>query len=98
MSNRTISTGTYIVEAPCPECEQLVSVLARLSSVLTVAQDDGPTLRLKLKGEAVPHSCHVRQVTIAEAIAEAAGDAFPDGDVSVSVIRGGSGLHLSGGE
>lgn len=86
--NRTIGTGTYIVEAPCPECGQIVSVLARLSSVLTVPQDDGPTLRLKLKGEAVPHSCHVRQVTLEEAITEAAAEAFPDGDVTVTFAAG----------
>ena len=89
MSNRTISTGTYIVEAPCHECGQLVSVLARLSSVLTVPQDVGPTLRLKLMGEAVPHSCHVRQVTLEEAITEAADAAFPEGDVSVTFHPGG---------
>jgi hypothetical protein len=56
MSGR-IETGTFVVEAKCPECGGAVELLARLSSVLTVAQDEGASVRLKLKGEKVPHAC-----------------------------------------
>jgi hypothetical protein len=67
VANRTIATGTYVVEAPCPECGQLVEVLVRLSSVLTIAQDDAPSLRVKCKGEAVGHYCgRGLQLTLAE--------------------------------
>lgn len=57
MSTPAIDTGNYLVRSPCPECGTVVEVFVRLSSVLTVPQDDPPQLRVKCKGETVPHSC-----------------------------------------
>jgi hypothetical protein len=68
----TIDTGTYFVNAPCPECGSIVEILANIASVLTVPQDDTPQLKVRLKAQAIAHNCRSgRQVSIEEAISEA---------------------------
>jgi hypothetical protein len=54
----TLSTpGLYLIDAVCPRCAVVETVLCRIGVVLTTP-DDGPgALRVKLKGKAVDHDC-----------------------------------------
>lgn len=54
---KTLSTGNYLVEAPCPRCGVLEEILVRLSSVLTTPEDDTGSLRVKIKGKPRDHDC-----------------------------------------
>lgn len=54
---KTIETGTYLVEAPCPRCGVVEEILARLSTVLTTPQDDAGALRVKIKSKPRDHDC-----------------------------------------
>jgi hypothetical protein len=73
-----LTLGTYVVDAPCPDCGTLVELVLRLSTTLTTSTDEDPRLRLKARSTAVPHLCrragNGRPVTIDEAIDEALQD------------------------
>lgn len=58
-----LQIGTYIVDAPCPRCGSLESILIRLTSVLTEDTDsDVATLRARMKAKAVDHMCGSRRL------------------------------------
>lgn len=56
MSDR-IATGVYLIDAPCPRCGVIEEILVKLSAVLTTPEDDGSTIRVRLKGKARDHDC-----------------------------------------
>jgi hypothetical protein len=53
----TLTTGTYWVDLPCPRCHALETVAVLLSAVLTTADEETPTLRLRTKSAPVDHQC-----------------------------------------
>ena len=59
--SKTLATGTYLVEAPCPRCGVIEEILVSLRSVLTQPEDDTGSIRVRLKGKARDHDC--KQVT-----------------------------------
>jgi hypothetical protein len=60
----TLSTGIYLVDAPCPRCGVVETVLVRIGVVLTTPDDSVGALRVKLKGKAVDHDCHQTRLTV----------------------------------
>lgn len=60
---KTLSTGVYVVEAPCPRCGVIEEILVSLRSVLTTPEDDPGSLRVKLKGKARDHDCKQGRLT-----------------------------------
>lgn len=61
---KTIPTGTYLIEAPCPRCGVIEEILVSLQSVLTTPEHDTGSLRVRLKGKGRDHDC--RQLRIVE--------------------------------
>lgn len=64
----TLSTGVYLVEAPCPRCGVIEEILVALRSVLTQPEDDTGSIRVKIKGKARDHDCkqqRLASVTVA---------------------------------
>lgn len=72
-----LSTGHYVIEAPCPRCGVIEPMPVTIAAVLTEPTDDDPTLKVRLKGKAIVHDCRQTRITIA---ADPDGDPFPDGD------------------
>lgn len=66
MSTKTIPTGTYLVEAPCPNCGVIEEVLVGLRSVLTTPQDDQASIKVSCKGKARDHNCGQTLIRIGE--------------------------------
>lgn len=88
MNRDPLGLGTFIVEAPCPDCGAVLELVLRLSSTRTTSTDDDPKVRLKARSTAVPHVCRrsssARQVTVAEALAEAAAEHLPGVEVTIT--------------
>jgi len=59
---RTLDTGVYLVDAPCPMCGALEPILVKIATVVTVPQDDVASMRVKLHAKAIDHMC--RQLKI----------------------------------
>lgn len=55
--DRALSPGTYTVDAPCPDCGGLETLLLRVSVVRTSGTDDECTIRLRARSRAVDHAC-----------------------------------------
>lgn len=54
---RTLTPGTYTVDAPCPDCGGIETLLLRVSVVRTSGTDDDTTIRVKSRSRAVDHAC-----------------------------------------
>lgn len=52
-----LNTGPYYVDAECPRCGAIETVLVAIKSVLTATQGDLSSLRVKLYGKAREHAC-----------------------------------------
>lgn len=52
-----LSTGTYLVDTPCPRCGVVEEILVAITSVHTLPMDAPGSLRVKLKGKARDHDC-----------------------------------------
>lgn len=61
-ATKTLSTGTYLVEAPCPKCGALEEILVSIRSVLTTPEDDTQQLKVRLKGKARDHDCRQERI------------------------------------
>lgn len=55
--DKTLSTGVYLVEAPCPRCGVIEEILVSLRSVLTQPEDDTGSIRVRCRGKARDHDC-----------------------------------------
>lgn len=64
MSTETLSTGVYLVEAPCPRCGVIEEILVSLRSVLTQPEDDAGSIRVRLRGKARDHDCKQGRLTV----------------------------------
>lgn len=61
---KTLSTGVYLVEAPCPRCGVIEEILIALRSVLTQPEDDTGSIRVRIKGKARDHDCKQARMTV----------------------------------
>lgn len=61
---KDIDAGTYVVHAHCPKCGGSELVLVALREVLTVPADEVPQLKVRLKGQAVPHICNQTSIEV----------------------------------
>lgn len=60
---KRLSTGVYLVDAPCPRCGVIEEILIALRSVLTQPEDDTGSLRVKVRGKARDHDCKQARLT-----------------------------------
>jgi hypothetical protein len=60
---KTLPTGNYVVEAPCPRCGVIEEILVGIRSVLTTPEDDIGSLRVKIKGRARERDCRQQRLT-----------------------------------
>lgn len=67
---KTLSTGVYLVEAPCPRCGVIEEILVSLRSVLTQPEDDTGSIRVRLRGKARDHDCKQARLTVVVPLVE----------------------------
>lgn len=58
----TLSTGTYIIQAPCPLCGEVDEILATIGSVATTPEHDTAQLKVQLKAKAIDHDCRQTRI------------------------------------
>lgn len=60
----TIPTATYWVEAACPRCGAIEVVAVHLHALLTIPDDDAPSIRVRSKSKPVDHSCGQSSIAV----------------------------------
>lgn len=68
MSDPRLELGTYVAIVACPQCGEIGTVPARITTRLVMTRDDGGSLGLKLKAGKLPHECG--QLTISATISD----------------------------
>lgn len=61
---RTLDTGVYQVDAPCPICGSLEVILVRISTLVQVPQDDVAKIRVKLHSRPLEHLCRQTKIEV----------------------------------
>lgn len=68
-----VSAGLVAVEVACPSCGVLETIGVHLAGVLTIPDDETPSLRIKAKSKPFEHDCGRIDVTLfTDTTAEAA--------------------------
>ena len=57
MAQEQLGLGVWWVDAPCPRCGTVESLVVELSTRLVTPSDDVPQLELKARVSKTPHTC-----------------------------------------
>lgn len=61
---KSLDTGVYTINLPCPRCGVIEEVLVSIKSQLTTPQDEIGKLAAKLKGRPVDHDCQQQRIPL----------------------------------
>lgn len=61
---KSLDTGVYTVQAPCPRCGVIEDILVAIKTQLTTPQDAIGKLAVKLKSRGVDHDCQQQRIQL----------------------------------